>query len=176
MMNGRLAGLVAVAAAAAALSATDAFVVLPGVQTTRRPAGALEASTRSVEDTAATFMGKAIATAALALAVVLVPSPAFADGQTNKFKLPPVDLKDKARCQFQDSKMGQANAQRDKVRSMPCIIPAICLDQRHINLTISFLCVCSLQCFLKLDKSFTTFACATWPARMRRDTISRALS
>lgn len=113
-MNGLLAGLAIVAVAA--LSATDAFVVLPvGVQAPRRPTAALHASKTSVEDTMAT-LGKAIATAALVLAV-FDPSPAFADGQTNKFKLPPVDLKDKARCQFQDSKMGQANAQRDKVSS-----------------------------------------------------------
>ena len=36
-------------------------------------------------------------------------------GQTNKFKLPPVDMADKNRCQFTSSAMGQANAQRDKL-------------------------------------------------------------
>ena len=59
-------------------------------------------------------VGKAIATAALVMAV-FDPSPAFADGQTEKFKLPPIDKNDKMRCTFNDSKMGQANAQRDKV-------------------------------------------------------------
>ena len=36
-------------------------------------------------------------------------------GQTKDFKLPPVDLKVKGRCQFNDSKMGQANAARDSL-------------------------------------------------------------
>lgn len=36
-------------------------------------------------------------------------------GQTKVFKLPPIDVSDKNRCQFSGSKMGQANAQRDKL-------------------------------------------------------------
>lgn len=43
------------------------------------------------------------------------PLPAFADGQTEKFKLPPVDLKDKDRCKLTSSSIGQANAARDKL-------------------------------------------------------------
>ena len=60
-------------------------------------------------------LGKMFATAALSCAFLLGPSPAFADGQTKVFKLPPIDFADKSRCQFNDSKMGQANAQRDKL-------------------------------------------------------------
>ena len=36
-------------------------------------------------------------------------------GQTKDFKLPPIDFNDKSRCQFSSSKMGQANAARDKL-------------------------------------------------------------
>lgn len=43
------------------------------------------------------------------------PLPALADGQTEKFKLPPVDLKDKNRCILNSSTIGQANAARDKL-------------------------------------------------------------
>jgi len=42
-------------------------------------------------------------------------SAAFADGSTKEFKLPPIDFKDKSRCTILDSKMGQANAARDKL-------------------------------------------------------------
>jgi len=40
---------------------------------------------------------------------------AWADGSTKEFKLPPIDLEDKNRCVFTGSKMGQANAARDKL-------------------------------------------------------------
>jgi len=39
----------------------------------------------------------------------------FTAGQTSTFKLPPVNFADKNRCAFVSSKMGQANAQRDKL-------------------------------------------------------------
>lgn len=109
-------------ATAAALSA-DAFttssgVGRPAVGTTTTTSSSLEARADGLgEDATGTLMGnvgKAIATAALAMAV-FDPSPALADGQTEKFKLPPIDKNDKMRCTFNDSKMGQANAQRDKV-------------------------------------------------------------
>lgn len=60
-------------------------------------------------------VGKIFAAAALSLAIFMGPSPALADGQTKVFKLPPIDMADKNRCQFSGSKMGQANAQRDKL-------------------------------------------------------------
>mmetsp|Transcript_25343 Transcript_25343/g.29347 ORF Transcript_25343/g.29347 Transcript_25343/m.29347 type:complete len:240 (+) Transcript_25343:160-879(+) len=55
------------------------------------------------------------ATSALSFSLLFGPGPALADGQTNKFKLPPIDISDKNRCQFTSSAMGQANAQRDKM-------------------------------------------------------------
>ena len=109
--------LTALAIAAAAVLSADAFVPSPSTSAGRAAfATSLEARADGLgEDSLMSNVGKAIATAALALAV-FDPSPAFADGQTEKFKLPPIDKNDKMRCQFNDSKMGQANAQRDKVR------------------------------------------------------------
>ena len=52
---------------------------------------------------------------ALASMVLISPLPALADGQTDKFKLPPIDFSDKSRCVLQSSSMGQANAARDKL-------------------------------------------------------------
>ena len=52
---------------------------------------------------------------ALASMVLISPLPALADGQTGKFKLPPIDFSDKSRCVLQSSSMGQANAARDKL-------------------------------------------------------------
>ena len=43
------------------------------------------------------------------------PLPATADGQTEKFKLPPIDKADKSRCSLNSSTIGQANAARDKL-------------------------------------------------------------
>jgi len=57
-----------------------------------------------------------IVSAALSLAVLASPlDSAFADGQTKDFKLPPIDKTDKNRCVLNSSKMGQANAARDKL-------------------------------------------------------------
>jgi len=41
--------------------------------------------------------------------------PALADGDTSKFKFPPIDNTNKNRCQFSSSAMGQANAARDSL-------------------------------------------------------------
>jgi hypothetical protein len=109
--------LTLILATAAVLSA-DAFVTSPSAGRAAVAATtSLEARADCLGEDTSTMMGhvgKAIATAALAMAV-FDPSPAFADGQTEKFKLPPIDKNDKMRCTFNDSKMGQANAQRDKV-------------------------------------------------------------
>jgi uncharacterized protein YjbI with pentapeptide repeats len=59
----------------------------------------------------ATFLG----TAALSFTLLFGAGPALADGQTKNFKLPPIDFNDQTRCEFTSSKMGQANAQRDKL-------------------------------------------------------------
>lgn len=60
------------------------------------------------------FMGN-VAAAALSLAVLTTATPAFADGQTKEFKLPPIDFNKKDRCTFSGSKMGQANAARNEL-------------------------------------------------------------
>jgi uncharacterized protein YjbI with pentapeptide repeats len=52
----------------------------------------------------------------LSLAFSMMTSgPAFADGQTEKFRLPPIDKSDKTRCTLNSSTIGQANAARDKL-------------------------------------------------------------
>jgi len=56
-----------------------------------------------------------IALASLFSLSLLSAGPAFADGQTEKFKLPPIDFKDKSRCILNSSTIGQANAARDKL-------------------------------------------------------------
>jgi len=44
-------------------------------------------------------------------------------GQTKTFKLPPIDFTDKNRCQFSSSKIGQANAARDKLYDLrQCVL------------------------------------------------------
>lgn len=55
------------------------------------------------------------ATAAISMVIFANPGPSFADGGTKDFKLPPVDFSDKTRCVLNSSKMGQANAARDKL-------------------------------------------------------------
>mmetsp|Transcript_10045 Transcript_10045/g.11739 ORF Transcript_10045/g.11739 Transcript_10045/m.11739 type:complete len:242 (-) Transcript_10045:84-809(-) len=60
-------------------------------------------------------IGKTMIAAALSLSLFLGPAPALADGQTKTFKLPPIDFNDKTRCTLSSSKIGQANAARDKL-------------------------------------------------------------
>eukprot|EP00560_Eucampia_antarctica_P009241 CAMPEP_0197825686 /NCGR_PEP_ID=MMETSP1437-20131217/2726_1 /TAXON_ID=49252 ORGANISM="Eucampia antarctica, Strain CCMP1452" /NCGR_SAMPLE_ID=MMETSP1437 /ASSEMBLY_ACC=CAM_ASM_001096 /LENGTH=242 /DNA_ID=CAMNT_0043425797 /DNA_START=66 /DNA_END=794 /DNA_ORIENTATION=+ len=60
-------------------------------------------------------IGKGFVAAVVTLSVFAGPDPAFADGQTKDFKFPPIDKTDKNRCAFASSKMGQANAARDKL-------------------------------------------------------------
>eukprot|EP00979_Chaetoceros_neogracilis_P001937 scaffold349_cov267-Chaetoceros_neogracile.AAC.32 len=68
-------------------------------------------------------VGKMFAVAALSFSMFMVPSPALADGQTKTFKLPPIDFTDKNRCQFSSSKIGQANAARDKLYDLrQCVL------------------------------------------------------
>merc|ERR1719201_605770 len=42
-------------------------------------------------------------------------APAFADGDTENFKFPPIDRSNKNRCKWVSSAMGQANAARDSL-------------------------------------------------------------
>ncbi len=47
--------------------------------------------------------------------VSIAVSPAYADGATKEFKLPPINLVDPNRCVLKSSAMGQANAARDSL-------------------------------------------------------------
>lgn len=73
-----------------------------------------------IHDTEQSKLGKQFANVALIslLSISILstgPLPAMADGQTEKFKLPPIDLLDKSRCKLTSSSIGQANAARDKL-------------------------------------------------------------
>ena len=94
-----------------AASAVDVSAFAPSKVSFSKTVSQLDAT----KGDSAADLGKVFAAAALSCALMFAPSPALADGQTKVFKLPPIDLSDKNRCQFSDSKMGQANAQRDKL-------------------------------------------------------------
>lgn len=94
--------------------ATEAFTPLPTVSQRNNVgiATQLDAAKGGIN---VETVAKAAIASALSFSLLFGPvSPALADGQTNKFKFPPIDLSDKNRCQFASSAMGQANAQRDK--------------------------------------------------------------
>lgn len=62
-------------------------------------------------------------TAAACAVFVSLSTGAVADGQTEKFKLPPIDRKDPDRCSFKSSTIGQANAARDKLYDLrECVL------------------------------------------------------
>jgi len=79
-------------------------------KSTSPPITQIKAS-KSCDDNIAGFF----AAVALSIAVLVHPDPAFADGNTKEFKFPPIDKSDKQRCKLVSSKMGQANAARDKL-------------------------------------------------------------
>jgi uncharacterized protein YjbI with pentapeptide repeats len=90
--------------------------VSPSVERT----SVLSLQSSKTNDSESDNFGKTLANAVLVSMVSLSlfsadAPPAFADGQTEKFKLPPVDLKDKDRCKLSSSSIGQANAARDKL-------------------------------------------------------------
>jgi len=62
-----------------------------------------------------TKVARMVSSATLCLSIMFHPNVAFADGQTKDFKFPPIDITDKNRCKLVSSKMGQANAARDKL-------------------------------------------------------------
>merc|ERR1719215_1509647 len=68
-------------------------------------------------------IGSAMTTAALVCNLMFsAADPALADGQTKEFKLPPIDFADKSRCTLSSSNIGQANAARDKLYDLKCVI------------------------------------------------------
>jgi uncharacterized protein YjbI with pentapeptide repeats len=98
------------------LSSVDGFV--PSSSSHKGLAPLPAKSTSSSDDSA--WSPQKIRQAALSAiftGTVLVSSvsSAWADGQTEKFKFPPIDFSDKDRCVLKGSSMGQANAARDKL-------------------------------------------------------------
>ena len=75
----------------------------------------LAASTRALRQTPVTpaKLLRRAGAAGLAAALTAAPLACLADGQTDKFKLPPINFKDTTRCVFKSSAMGQANGARD---------------------------------------------------------------
>lgn len=61
------------------------------------------------------FVAKVCVASMVSCAILAHPLPAAADGQTEKFRLPPIDRADKNRCSLNSSSIGQANAARDKL-------------------------------------------------------------
>ena len=71
------------------------------------------AAHRQTPVTPAKLLRKAGAAGLAAAAITAAPLACLADGQTDKFKLPPINFKDTTRCVFKSSAMGQANGARD---------------------------------------------------------------
>jgi len=84
----------------------------PGSHGSKR---ALVAKTELTKDPFADAFRTFAATAIISAAMLIGPDASFADGQTKDFRLPPIDFTDKTRCILNSSKMGQANAARDKL-------------------------------------------------------------
>ncbi|VEU40301.1 unnamed protein product [Pseudo-nitzschia multistriata] len=99
---------------AVATATTEAFV---SRNIERTPTLSLQATKNHDRESenATTFANVALASIFSLSLLSAGPLPAFADGQTEKFKLPPVDLTDKTRCTLKSSSIGQANAARDKL-------------------------------------------------------------
>ena len=68
---------------------------------------------RQTPVTPAKLLRRAGAAGLAAAALTAAPLACLADGQTDKFKLPPINFKDTTRCVFKSSAMGQANGARD---------------------------------------------------------------
>lgn len=95
---------------AASTSSVAAFApIAPTPVTTQLSA------TNNNENNLAKQLTNAASLSILAATLLFNPLPSHADGQTKEFKLPPIDQSDKSRCVLNSSKMGQANAARDKL-------------------------------------------------------------
>eukprot|EP00307_Rebecca_sp_RCC1486_P005449 CAMPEP_0119406026 /NCGR_PEP_ID=MMETSP1335-20130426/517_1 /TAXON_ID=259385 /ORGANISM="Chrysoculter rhomboideus, Strain RCC1486" /LENGTH=232 /DNA_ID=CAMNT_0007430085 /DNA_START=16 /DNA_END=714 /DNA_ORIENTATION=+ len=93
-----------------------ALAALPLATGLRQPAvpraGASPACSRAASSKIAVHFRAAAAALLVAGASAM---PAMADGDTEKFKFPPIDRSNKNRCRFTSSAMGQANAARDSL-------------------------------------------------------------
>ena len=106
----KLSVILAIVLASAALDSSSAFV---SRNVDKVSSISLQATKNNDIDVATTF-ANALMVSMVSLSIFSA-GPAYADGQTEKFKLPPVDLKDKNRCTLSSSSIGQANAARDKL-------------------------------------------------------------
>jgi uncharacterized protein YjbI with pentapeptide repeats len=98
--------------ALAAATSTEAFAP----QTTiHRPTSLTATSPNNNENSLTSQLTSLASLSILTSTLLLSPLPSHADGQTKDFKLPPIDYSDKSRCVLNSSKMGQANAARDKL-------------------------------------------------------------
>lgn len=91
---------------------SQAFVqpnVQPGIQSTSALGAQMGQNLESKKESLAKLAFSTL------VSFSLLTTPAFADGQTEKFKLPPIDFSDKTRCSLNSSTIGQANAARDKL-------------------------------------------------------------
>ena len=93
-----------------------AFVSPTNIQLTRQESMqvSMQNDNRESESPVESFAKVALASL-VSLSILSNPLPALADGQTEKFKLPPIDFADKNRCSLSSSSIGQANAARDKL-------------------------------------------------------------
>ena len=80
----------------------------------RQPETGVLKATQSESSVGDAFSKFALASL-VSISILANPLPAMADGQTEKFKLPPIDVSDKTRCSLTSSAIGQANAARDKL-------------------------------------------------------------
>ena len=102
---------------AMAASPTSAFVAPAGVSGLHwAEFPALAAMKADGENqSAGESLAKFVLASLVSISLFSSPLPALADGQTEKFKLPPIDKTDKNRCSLNSSTIGQANAARDKL-------------------------------------------------------------
>jgi len=94
-------------------ASTSSVTAFAPIAPTVRPATHLSAENN--ENTVSNQLANAASLSILAATLLFNPLPSHADGQTKEFKLPPIDQSDKSRCVLNSSKMGQANAARDKL-------------------------------------------------------------
>lgn len=111
----KVSALLALILAAATTDSASAFVSRSVERTSNLSLQSTKTNEMESEKLAKTFMNAALVSMVSLSIFSAGPLPAFADGQTEKFKLPPVDLKDKDRCKLSSSSIGQANAARDKL-------------------------------------------------------------
>lgn len=97
-----------------ATSALDIAAFAPQSQS-RGPITQLSAAAADDVEHPIQKLANAASLSVIAAALLFHPLPSLADGQTKDFKLPPIDYSDKSRCTLNSSKMGQANAARDKL-------------------------------------------------------------